>query len=169
MQEEPQSIQPAQAQDSQPATVMWQASEYITREKNTLWFVALLIIALALVALALFLVKDVTFAILVVVMAVAVFLFARRPARDMSYQLSHAGLTVNGKFFGFHDYRAFGVVQEGAVYSITMLPIKRFAPSVNVYFPPEYGEQIVDIFGSVLPMENVKQSFVDQLSEKLHF
>ena len=50
-----------------------------------------------------------------------------------------------------------------------MLPVKRFAPSVNVYFPPENGEQIVDVFGAVLPMEEVKQDFIDRLSEKLHF
>lgn len=160
---------PAAPQPMAVPAVEWQASEYITREKNTIWFVALGLIAAVLCALALFVIKDITFAILVVVMAVAVGLFARRPARDMLYQLTHEGLSVNGKFFSFHDYRAFGVIQEGAIYSITVLPIKRFAPSVNVYFPPEYGERIVDIFGSALPMEDVKRDVIDRLSEKLHF
>ena len=60
-------------------------------------------------------------------------------------------------------------MQEGALYSITLLPRKRFAPGVNVYFPPEQGEQIVDMFGAVLPMEPIKQDFIDRLGEKLHF
>lgn len=163
------AVPTAQPAQSAVAAIEWQASEYITREKNTLWFVLLGVVAVVLAALALFLIKDITFAILIVVMAVAVGLFARRPARDLSYRLSYDGLTINGKFFAFQDYRAFGVVQEGALYSITLLPRKRFAPGVNVYFPPEQGEQIVDMFGAVLPMEHIKQDFIDRLSEKLHF
>ena len=165
----PPVVSTAQPTQSAVAAIEWQASEYITREKNTLWFVLLGVVAVVLAALALFLIKDITFAILIVVMAVAVGLFARRPARDLSYRLSYDGLTINGKFFAFQDYRAFGVVQEGALYSITLLPRKRFAPGVNVYFPPEQGEQIVDMFGAVLPMEHIKQDFIDRLSEKLHF
>lgn len=163
------AVPTAQPAQSAVAAIEWQASEYITREKNTLWFVLLGVVAVVLAALALFLIKDITFAILIVVMAVAVGLFARRPARDLSYRLSYDGLTINGKFFAFQDYRAFGVVQEGALYSITLLPRKRFAPGVNVYFPPDQGEQIVDMFGAVLPMEHIKQDFIDRLSEKLHF
>lgn len=173
MQEQPLPVTPAQAPESAPSTpiaaISWQASEYVTREKNTLWFIVLAVVTLALVAVALFLVQDVTFAVLIVVMAVAVGLFARRPARDMSYALNYQGLTINGKFFDFKAYRAFGVVQEGALYSITLLPRKRFAPGVNVYFPPEQGEQIVDMFGAVLPMEHIEQDFIDRLGEKLHF
>lgn len=164
-----QAMPTAQPAQSAAAAIEWQASEYITREKNTLWFVFLGVAAVVLAALALFLIKDITFAILIVVMAVAVGLFARRPARDLSYRLSYDGLTINEKFFAFQDYRAFGVVQEGALYSITLLPRKRFAPGVNVYFPPDQGEQIVDMFGAVLPMEHIKQDFIDRLSEKLHF
>lgn len=167
---EPQSAS-AETTAPQPAAaaIQWQASEYITREKNTLWYVLLAVATVVLAALALFLIKDITFAVLIVVMAVAVGLFARRPARDLTYRLSYDGLTINDKFFAFSNYRAFGVVQEGALYSITLLPRKRFAPGVNVYFPPEQGEQIVDMFGAVLPMEHIKQDFIDRLSDKLHF
>lgn len=171
MQEQPQAA-PVQAKANQPASapiIEWQASEYVTREKTTMWYIGLALVALALLAAAIFLIQDWTFAILIVVMAVAIIIFAHRPARDMNYRLSHEGLSVNDKFFSFHDYRAFGVVKEGGLYSITVIPHKRFSPGLNVYFPPEYGEKIVDVFGSVMPMEDLKQDFVDRLSEKLHF
>ena len=44
--------------------VSWEAKEYIPREKNTGWYVGLVIVCLALVALSIFL-NSWTFAILV--------------------------------------------------------------------------------------------------------
>lgn len=163
--------------DTQPYTdqpqispvLQWQASEYISREKNTAWFVGLAVIAAALSAIAIFLIKDFTFALLVVVMAVALVVIARRPAKEMLYQLSDTQLRVGDKTFPLHSFRAFGVVQDGAIYYVSLVPIKRFRPSVNVYFPQELGEQIVDILGSVLPMEDMKPDMIDKITEKLNF
>jgi hypothetical protein len=47
------------------------------------------------------------------------------------------------------------------------LPKKRFSPSVSIYFPEESGEQIVDILGSILPMEKIKLDFIDRIVRKL--
>lgn len=154
----------------QPANlIQWQASEYIDRQKTKVWFIGLGIATLVLLAVAIFIFKDVTFVILIVVMALAIFMVARRPARQINYSLSYQGLTVGNKLFNLHDFRSFGVVKEGAIYSVSLLPNKRFSPSVNVYFPPEFGEQIVDTLGSVLPMEEIRPDFVDKLTDKLHF
>jgi hypothetical protein len=48
-----------------------------------------------------------------------------------------------------------------------LIPHKRFMPSVNVYFPAESGEEIVDVFGESLPMEHVEPDIIDKLSRKL--
>jgi hypothetical protein len=48
-----------------------------------------------------------------------------------------------------------------------LIPTKRFAPGVSVYFPTEVGEQIVDILGQRLPMENLKLDLVDVVVRKL--
>jgi len=49
-----------------------------------------------------------------------------------------------------------------------LIPIKRFAPGVSVYFPDEVGEKVVDILGSRLPMENLKLDMIDIIVRKLH-
>lgn len=148
--------------------IAWQASEYVQHEKQTIWYVALAGITIALLALAIFM-KVWTFAILVVVMGVGVGVLASRPPHTARYTLSENGLRIDDKSFGFHDFRAFGVVQEGAFSYIVLIPNKRFMPTVNVYFPNELGEQIVDTFGLMLPMERVEPDIVDRLARKLHF
>lgn len=139
------------------------------REKNNLWFVGLAVVSLVLIVVAIFLLNNWLFAVLVFVMAVSVVIFARRPARDLQYRLSSELLAVNDKTFPLSSFRAFGIMPEGGLYSITLLPVKRFSPGVSIFFPPENGEAIVDMLGSRLPMEQLEPDFIDRLSEKLHF
>lgn len=149
--------------------VSWEASEYIHHQKDFLWFAGFLAIAAVLVALSIFLIKSWTFTALIVVMAVAVIVFALRPPRTLRYTISRQGLQINEKAYSMHDFRAFGVVQDGPLYSIILIPTKRFMPSVSLYFPQELGERIVDTLGSLVPMETVKLDAIDRLVRKLRF
>ncbi len=150
-------------------TLEWQASEYVEHEKSAKWFIVLALVTLVLVALAIFLMKNYTFALLLVVMAVAIALWAKRPATEMRYRLDTAGVWVNDKFFALHDFRHFGVLQDGGIYAVTLVPNKRFAPGVTVYFPHDLGEQIVDMLGASLPMEEIQPDWIDKLTRRLNF
>lgn len=155
--------------DTGSEPISWQASEFIHHEKNGTWFVALAGVATVLLLLDVFFVKSWTFGALIVVMAIAAFVVARRPPRTVNYILSAQGIAIDEKHFSFHDFRAFGVLQEDAFYSIRLVPAKRFMPMVSVYFPPEQGEHIVDIFGAILPMERIELDLIDKLVEKIRF
>lgn len=156
-------------QEQQEDGLEWQASEYVEHEKSLKWFVILGVVTLALVVLAVFLLKNYTFAVLLVVMAIAIVVWAKRPAVEMQYRLNTTGVWINDKHFALHDFRGFGVLQDGAVYAVVLLPNKRFSPGVTVYFPHTLGEQIVDILGTSLPMEDMKPDWIDKLTRKLNF
>lgn len=149
--------------------ISWQASEYIQHDKDSIWFLALAGITLLLLLVDFFLIKSWTFGALIVVMAVGVVVFARRPPRVINYTLTPDSLRVDEKQFSLQDFRAFGVLQEEAVNYIRLTPVKRFMPAVNIYFPDEYGEQIVDFLGSQLPMESIEPDFIDRLTQKIRF
>lgn len=143
--------------------VEWDGQEYVTYEKNTGWYVGLVIVGLLLVAGSIWL-KWWTFAALVVVSVVALFVYATRPPRVIHYTLSGDGLKEStGRTYKFEDYKAFGVLQDDKRFAIVLRPHKRFSPSVTVYFPEEQGEKIVDMFGARLPMEQVKLDFIDKI------
>jgi len=59
------------------------------------------------------------------------------------------------------------LIRDGEHHSIMLIPIKRFAPGVSVYFPEEVGEKIVDILGARLPMEILKLDAIDLIVRKL--
>ena len=167
----PDPVEVAQQQPVAPSDqpISWQASEYVQHDKQMLWYVTLASVTVILLLLSIFLIKSWTFAVLIVVMAVSVAVLAGRPPRTMQYTLSAQGLHVNEKTFSYHDFRAFGVIQDGPLYSIVLIPNKRFMPAVNVYFPPEQGEQIVDLFGAILPMEHLELDIIEKLTRKLRF
>lgn len=152
--------------DNPPIT--WSAQEYIHAEKGPLWFIVFIVIVLGLVAVDIFLLKSWTFSALVVVMAITLAIYIRRPARTLTYGLSpQQGLYVGEKLYTFDEFKAFGVIQDEGNFSIMLIPRKRFAPGVSVFFPEDAGERIVDILGQHLPMENLKLDLVDIIVRKL--
>ncbi|NCQ54280.1 hypothetical protein COV88_03125 [Candidatus Saccharibacteria bacterium CG11_big_fil_rev_8_21_14_0_20_41_19] len=150
------------------APVHWTASEYIHEEKNGLWFILFAIVALAFIAVDILFLKSYTFSVLVIVMAVAVVIYSRRPPRVIKYTLSgDQGLYVGENLYHFSEFKSFSLIKDDQHNSIMLIPIKRFAPGVSVYFPEEVGEEIVDILGARLPMEMLKLDLIDIIIRKL--
>ena len=67
----------------------------------------------------------------------------------------------------FDEFKSFGLIKDDGENSIMLVPRKRFAPGISVYFPEEVGEQLVDILGSRLPMEELKLDIFDVIIRKL--
>lgn len=149
-----------------PGVINWTAAEYVEHDKGHRWYAVLAAAAVILIVGAVFLLHDWIFAILIAVMAMTVIVITRRPAREISYQLDASGITVGEKHFMFTDFRAFGVVKEGAIYNLRLIPNKRFMPVVTAYIPNDQGERIIDVFGAVLPMEEIQPDIIDRLVAK---
>lgn len=152
------------------APVSWMAQEYIHEDKGVGWYIIFVIVVIGLIAADIFLLRSwlYTFSVLVVVMAAALVVYARRPPRDVQYTLSgKQGLYIGERLYHLSEFKAFGLIKDGEHHSIMLIPIKRFAPGVSVYFPEDAGEQIVDILGQRLPMETLKLDPVDILIRKL--
>ncbi|NTW61911.1 hypothetical protein HGB25_00640 [Candidatus Saccharibacteria bacterium] len=150
------------------APVHWSANEYVHQEKNGLWFILFGLFVLGLIALDLFILKSFTFSALVIVMAVALIIYIRRPPKAIDYTLSgDQGLYIGEKLYHFSEFKSFGLINDDGQHSIMLIPTKRFAPGVSVYFPEDAGEKIVDILGTRLPMEQLKLDYFDIIVRKL--
>lgn len=149
--------------------IEWEASESVHHQKDTIWYGGLIGIGLLLAVLSIFLLKSWTFTILIIVMVASVIFLSIRQPRVLHYRLSGDGLTINEKHYSFHDFKAFGIAEDGPFYYVILLPTKRFMPSIDVYFPTEHGEQIVDILGAHIPMKTIEPDFVDELTRRLRF
>lgn len=166
--EKPDGDEPKRKLDIGEEPVYWSASEYIHQEKNVLWFVAFVLIAAGLITIDILWLKSYTFSVLVVVMAVAIVIYSRRPPRVIDYTLSgDQGLYIGDDLHHFSEFKAFGLIQDKGQHSIMLIPIKRFSLGVSVYFPDDVGEKIIDILGARLPMKPLKLDAIDIVIRKL--
>ena len=165
-QDQPEAQQSDDDPDENPIT--WSASEFLHGEKTGIWYVLFVVVVLGFIALDIFILRSYTFSALVIVMAVALIVYSRRPPRVMQYALSsNHGLYIGEKLYHFSDFKSFGVIKDGEHHSIMLIPTKRFAPGVSVYFPEEAGEEIVDVLGVRLPMKPLKLDVIDNLIRTL--
>lgn len=165
-QRQPEPLSIEDTPDNPPIT--WAAQEYVHLDKGPWWFIIFALVVLGFIALDIFLLRSYTLSLLIVVMAIAVIVYIRRPPRTLTYALSpKQGLYVGEQLHSFEDFKAFGLIKDGDHHSIMLIPRKRFAPGVSVYFPEDAGERIVDILGQRLPMETLKLDAVDVLVRML--
>lgn len=154
------------AYDGEP--IYWAATEYIYQQKGSGWLIVFIIIALGFIAADILFLKSYTFSALVAVMAVAMVVYNRRPPQEIDYTLSpEEGLYIGEVLHEFEEFKSFGVINDHGNNFIKLIPLKRFSMAVSVYFPNELGEQIVDILGSRLPMEEMKLDTFDAVVHKL--
>jgi hypothetical protein len=150
-------------------TISWEASEFIHRPKGVGWFLGFLVFAIALLGFGLFILRDFVTTGGFVIMLVAIIVVAVRPPRVLRYVIDGSGVHVGEKLYPYQQFQSYGVLQEGGVWSILLMPTGRFQPPLSIYFSREEGEKIVDILGTYLPMEEHKPDIIDRLSSKLRF
>ncbi len=96
---------PAAPQPHEIGGVSWEASEYIHHAKGVGWLLGLIAVMLVFAVIA-FYTKAWTFLILVVVMGVALGIFAFRQPQVLHYVLNDQGLQIDDKFYNFDVFRS---------------------------------------------------------------
>lgn len=149
--------------------VSWTASEYISHQKNSSWYVMLGLGSVMAAVLVYLITRDRISSSMMVLVAILFGIFAARQPRVLNYQISSHGITIGDKFYSFNDFKSFTLFEEGRVSSISLMPMKRFMPSLSVYYPPEQEEQIVGLIANYLPHEDREPDALDKLMHRVRF
>ncbi|MBM3210516.1 hypothetical protein FJZ39_04230 [Candidatus Saccharibacteria bacterium] len=159
--------QPALTNDDTPLT--WEAPEFIFRPRSAMWYVWFTIALVVMLFVAIVLMRSITFSILLVVMAAAVIIYAKRPPAMITYSVSlKEGIFVGNKLYPFENFRSFGVQNDMGYYALVFIPTQRFHPSLTMYFPDAIGEELVDTVGVRLPLQDIHPDVIDRIIRKLH-
>ena len=95
--------------------------------------------------------------------------FAARKPRVLDYQVDNAGVKIGPKFYAYGNFKAFAIVNEGAVESVWLMPLKRFMPILTIYFAPDDEQKIIDVLGNFLPVQSHQPDPIDRLMHQLRF
>ena len=103
------------------------------------------------------------------VVACLVGMVGARRTRSMTDTRGQYGLKIGDKFALYASYKSFAVLEDEAIDSIQLTPLKRFSPPISLYFPPEQEEEITQILSDYLPLEERNHDPIDRLMKRMHF
>lgn len=156
-------------QEQPDSTVSWTASEFIAYQKGVGWYVVALMALLVIGGIIFLITKDYISAIMTSLLIFVFIVFASRKPRVLNYEISDQGIHIGNNLINFSTLKSFAVIDEGSIRSIDLLPLKRFMPSISMYFEPQDELKIVQALGSYLPKEERNQPFIDKLMHKIRF
>lgn len=142
--------------------IAWNAPEGVRVQRGAVWYVLFAIVLAGLMALAILVFQNWTFAILLPIMAVALFVLSNKNPQIINYAISPKGIYIADTLHDFSEFRAFGLLHENDQHSILLLPVKRFSPGLTIYFSEAEGEKIVDMLGARLPMQEIKPDALEK-------
>ncbi len=154
---------------SQPTDVTWTASEFIAHHKSAGWYLGLAIGAAVFAAFIFFITRDVVSVIVVIVAALVLGSYGTRKPRQLEYQVDQKGLTIGGKHHSYEEFKSYSVTPEGAFSGISLMPLKRFAPIITIYYASEDEERIMAVLSPQLPYEEPQRDTVDSLMRRIRF
>lgn len=154
---------------SQPQDVTWTASEFVAHAKGFSWFAMLVVGTAALTAITWFVTQDYISVGVIIVLAILLGVAATRQPRVLEYRVDNEGIEIAGKFFSYADFRSFSIMPEGAFSSIMLVPLRRFAPPLSIYYDPTDEEKIVSVISQHLPLEERQHDMIDRFARRIRF
>lgn len=169
--------QKAKDQANSAPAITWSAIDSIVHSHSNNWYLAtagVLIAIYLLLGVSVFFFRMTFFGaistgLLATVVYAAFIILARHPANELHYELSEAGIKIEGVLKEFASYRAFGVQQQGNLWRLVLIPTKRFGIQDAIFIPEDKGEAIVDFIGARLPIEEVREDPTEKIFNFIKF
>lgn len=155
--------------ESAQREIHWEASEYLHHRKDATWFLLFGLFVVVLSGVIYVILDDVLSVVVIVLMAIALGLFANREPRILRYTLSDKGVTIGERKYSLDSFMSFSLMQEGAIASIQLEPSQRFVPPLTLYVATEDKDQIVSLLGGFLPYSERTPDIIDRLARKIRF
>lgn len=149
--------------------IEWTALEFEERPKSFVWYFYLAIVV-AVVAILVYLAsKDYFGTGLVVVIGLLFAFSASRKPRKLNYRLSANGINIAGRARHFSSFKAFWLSMDAAEPSFSLLPLKRFVPTLKIFFDGADLDKISKILSDNLPLTEPRLDPIDRFLQKIHF
>ena len=154
---------------SNETQVTWSASEYISHQKTSSWYMGLGALTGLMAAVVFLVTKDWITLGTIIVVAILFGIFASRKPRVLQYGLDESGISIASRHYPYDEFRSFTVHDEGGIRSIYLLPMKRFMPNLSLYYPPDQEQEIIGTISNYLPHEERQMDAVDRLMKRVRF
>ena len=152
-------------------TITWSALEYEEKERSIDWYWAVGIIALVIAVVAI-IYQNYLFAILVVIGAFTLLLYAAKKPKVVSFELAQSGIRINNILYAYAILRSFWIHHHQGERrgKIIILSQKTLMPYIVIPLPDSpHADDIHRFLAEHLKEEEHHESISEILMERLGF
>lgn len=156
-------------QTQQLRSITWEAPEHHHVEKNAEWFVILSIIALAASAAA-FMVGNILFSVLIVLMAITTALASLRTPQTIPFAVTARGVRVDDRLYPYSTLESYYINEEDPKGPQLLIKGERLImPLIVIPLPEDEVDEIEDLIAMKLPEEHLEEPFFAKVLEFFGF
>lgn len=157
------------AEPTDSETLQWTASEYVAHQKTIGWYLVFGGGSVLLALVIYFATRSLFSSFVVIIACVCIAVFGARQPRQIPYEIGYRGIKVADRVFPYSQFKSFSLVPEGAIYTIWLRSLKKFMPTVALYFAPEDAEKIIEALSHYLPHEDRQPDAIDRATQRFRF
>ncbi len=150
-------------------SVSWTASEFLHHQKTSKWYLLAVVVLAVIGGLAFLAMREWIGPASIVVLGAILLVAASRKPRNIEYIIDEHGVVIGQKEYLYSDLLSFSIIHEDSMESIMIVPQKRWAMPIYMYFAPEDGQRIFDILSVYLPFEKREKDSLDKFLHKIRF
>jgi hypothetical protein len=142
--------------------IEWQAPEYIHTEKTADWYWIVGIVTISIVLISIIL-NNVIFALLILVSAFTLSLFASRPPKMVLHKLDNLGIQKGALSHSYSEIKSFWVETSDSYPRILFKIDHHFSPFFVFLIHPDDAEEIHDFLVTYTTEEKMTESIFEKL------
>ncbi len=148
--------------------IVWEAYEYVHREKSTDWYWAVSIITVSMAVTAI-LFNDVLFAVFIVISFFALMLYAKRKPQLLEIKIDDRGIEEGRVRYPYLSIESFWVEDRFGETKIIMKSKKKTLPYIVIPIIDVNADDVRDHLKKFLPEEEHEEPLAKRIMEYLGF
>jgi hypothetical protein len=152
-----------------PKSLSWSAAEFHVHEKSVSWYMLLALATIAIGGILYLWTRSIVTLFVVVIGGGTIGIFGTHRPSELEYVLDRTGIRIGSKHYMYDEFRLFIVTPQSVSPEVTLVPTKRFMPSLSVRYTPENEEAVLNILADHLPFEERRLDLIDSLMQRIRF
>ncbi len=148
--------------------LQWSALEYAPRERGPYWFLPPSAVALAFVIFGI-LIQSWFFTAFVILALFVILLYARRAPREYRFAVAKEGVYIGNTLHRFSELKSFWIIETVQPPELSLETTRRLHPYLHLPLGDLHPNKIKSVLSGLLPEQEHKEFFTDQIARSIGF
>jgi len=148
--------------------ILWQAPEYLYKEKSSDWFWSIGIITFA-GAISAYMFGNILLVILILLCGITLALFGARKPKTISFEISRKGIRADSILYPFHNLQSFWILEKERENILLLKSQKILAQQINIPLGDTDPDQVQMFLENFIPGEEDNEPLAERIMNRLGF